>query len=109
MERLGLWGTGTAFETFQDFFSMVNQNGLGAIEQLSMEMKSSGMYVSRGLSFQEAEFEPLKIKLDAQQYALPYPRPPPNNTKNGPKTAAMSPTRCSRGTSRARWSIKFAR
>lgn len=28
---------------------------LGALEMLAMEMKAAGMYVSRGLSFREAE------------------------------------------------------
>ena len=28
---------------------------LGALEMLSMEMKAAGMYVSRGLSYQETE------------------------------------------------------
>ena len=34
MERLGLWGPGTAFETFDAFQAMVSRNGLGAVEQL---------------------------------------------------------------------------
>ncbi|XP_031566399.1 protein FORGETTER 1-like [Actinia tenebrosa] len=56
MERLGLWGVGTAFRSFQSFLDSITKRGLGAAEMLAMEMKASGMYVSRGLSFRQAEF-----------------------------------------------------
>ena len=35
-------------------FNSLSSN-LGALEMLAMEMKAAGMYVSRGLSFREAE------------------------------------------------------
>lgn len=55
MERLGLWGEGTAYKTFQNFLDTITQRGLGAAEMLAMEMKSAGVYLSRGLSFRQAE------------------------------------------------------
>ena len=55
MERLGLWGEGMAYKTFQAFLDTITQRGLGAAEMLAMEMKSAGVYVSRGLSFRQAE------------------------------------------------------
>ena len=58
MERLGLWGDGTAYKTFQNFLDTITQRGLGAAEMLAMEMKSAGVYVSRGLSFRQAEVGP---------------------------------------------------
>lgn len=35
-----------------------------------MEMKASGMYVSRGLSFQEAEFETVETSLTEEQVKM---------------------------------------
>ena len=55
MERLGLWGGGAPFKSFEHFLDSVQRRGLGVAEMLAMEMKASGMYVSRGLSFREAE------------------------------------------------------
>jgi hypothetical protein len=37
--------------------------------QLAMEMKQSGMYVSRGLSFQGADFNSMAVALTARQQA----------------------------------------
>eukprot|EP00731_Ephydatia_muelleri_P029060 Em0020g704a len=67
MERLGLWGEGTAYKTFQNFLDTITQRGLGAAEMLAMEMKSAGVYVSRGLSFRQAEFSSLKVVLSKEQ------------------------------------------
>jgi hypothetical protein len=55
MERLGLWGDGAPFKSFMEFLDTVQKKGLGVAEMLAMEMKSSGMYVSRGLSYRQAE------------------------------------------------------
>ena len=55
MERLGLWGEGLAFHNFDSFLESITRRGLGAAEMLAMEMKSAGVYVSRGLSYKQAE------------------------------------------------------
>ena len=55
MERLGLWGEGAPFRSFEQFLDTVHKKGLGMAEMLAMEMKMSGMYVSRGLSYKQAE------------------------------------------------------
>ena len=55
MERLGLWGEGAPFRSFEQFLDSVHRKGLGMAEMLAMEMKTSGMYVSRGLSYKQAE------------------------------------------------------
>ena len=57
MERLGLWGEGMAYKSFDNFLESITQRGLGAAEMLAMEMKSAGLYVSRGLSFKQAEVD----------------------------------------------------
>ena len=45
MERLGLWGEGAPFRSFEQFLDTVHKKGLGMAEMLAMEMKMSGMYV----------------------------------------------------------------
>ena len=46
--RLGLWGSGTPFESFKVFSETMEKRGVGALEMLALELKSSGAYVSRG-------------------------------------------------------------
>jgi hypothetical protein len=63
MERLGLWGPGTQFDSFNDFFTEMKNRGTGALEMLAIEMKASGGYVSRALGFKSAEFDVLEAEL----------------------------------------------
>ncbi|KAK7104354.1 uncharacterized protein [Littorina saxatilis] len=67
MERLGLWGDGAPFRSFVEFLDTVQKKGLGIAEMLAMEMKSSGMYVSRGLSYRQAEFMTVEVPLTSEQ------------------------------------------
>ncbi|EDV27087.1 uncharacterized protein TRIADDRAFT_54670 [Trichoplax adhaerens] len=67
MERLGLWGDNTAFKNVENFIQAMTTRGLGASEMLAMEMKAAGMYVSRGLSFESAEFHTVEINLTDEQ------------------------------------------
>ncbi|KAL4431062.1 hypothetical protein ABPG75_006318 [Micractinium tetrahymenae] len=69
MERLGLWGPGAAFPNFQAFLDSMKRRGITFLEMLSMELKGDGLYVSRGLSFREAEFSELECRLSAAQVA----------------------------------------
>ena len=55
MERLGLWGTGTAFANFEDFKTCICGRNVGAMELVALDMKRRGMYISRQLSFKSAE------------------------------------------------------
>ena len=45
------------YKSFDNFLESITQRGLGAAEMLAMEMKSAGLYVSRGLSFKQAEVD----------------------------------------------------
>lgn len=67
MERLGLWGEGAPFKTFEGFLDTVHKKGLGMAEMLAMEMKMSGMYISRGLSYKQAEFVTIEAPLTTEQ------------------------------------------
>lgn len=62
--RLGLWGSGTPFESFRVFAETMDKRGVGALEMLALELKSSGAYVSRGLAWTRCEFDNVECALD---------------------------------------------
>ncbi|KAG7488063.1 hypothetical protein MATL_G00029300 [Megalops atlanticus] len=64
MSRLGIWGEGTPFKTFDDFLHAIEKRGVGAMEIVAMDMKVSGMYIARQLSFSGVSFRIEEISLD---------------------------------------------
>ena len=56
MQRLGLWGTGTAYESFSALASTLSQGGIAFLEMLCCDIKSKGAFLSRQLSFQGCGF-----------------------------------------------------
>ncbi|XP_051978110.1 protein strawberry notch homolog 2-like isoform X2 [Xyrauchen texanus] len=64
MSRLGIWGEGTPFRTFDDFLHAIEKRGVGAMEIVAMDMKVSGMYIARQLSFSGVSFCIEEISLD---------------------------------------------
>ncbi|XP_029904737.1 strawberry notch homolog 2b isoform X2 [Myripristis murdjan] len=64
MSRLGIWGEGTPFKTFEDFLHAIEKRGVGAMEIVAMDMKVSGMYIARQLSFSGVSFRIEEIGLD---------------------------------------------
>lgn len=70
MERLGLWGHGTSFPTFDSFADDISARGLGALEMVSMELKQAGAYVSRALSFHNCAFEIVEAEIPAELQEL---------------------------------------
>ncbi len=65
--RLGLWGAGTNYPSFESFRASFEKKGVGAMEMLALEMKQSGSFVARTLSWDGAEFESIKVKLSKEQ------------------------------------------
>uniref|UniRef100_A0A3B3DL84 Protein strawberry notch homolog 2 n=1 Tax=Oryzias melastigma TaxID=30732 RepID=A0A3B3DL84_ORYME len=65
MSRLGIWGEGTPFRTFEDFLHAIEKRGVGAMEIVAMDMKVSGMYIARQLSFSGVSFRIEEIGLDS--------------------------------------------
>jgi hypothetical protein len=49
--RLGLWGPGTAFAGREQFISEIRDGGIAAMELVARDLKASGLYLSRALSF----------------------------------------------------------
>lgn len=66
MVRLGMWGTGTPFPTFNDFIMAVEKRGVGAMEIVAMDMKLRGMYIARQLSFHGVTFKIEEVPLSKQ-------------------------------------------
>ncbi|XP_036442548.1 protein strawberry notch homolog 2 isoform X2 [Colossoma macropomum] len=64
MSRLGIWGEGTPFRAFEDFLHAIEKRGVGAMEIVAMDMKVSGMYIARQLSFSGVSFRIEEIGLD---------------------------------------------
>ncbi|XP_034036189.1 protein strawberry notch homolog 2 isoform X2 [Thalassophryne amazonica] len=64
MSRLGIWGEGTPFRSFDDFLHAIEKRGVGAMEIVAMDMKVSGMYIARQLSFSGVSFCIEEIGLD---------------------------------------------
>ncbi|KAG9343655.1 hypothetical protein JZ751_013826 [Albula glossodonta] len=64
MSRLGIWGEGTPFKTFDEFLHAIEKRGVGAMEIVAMDMKVSGMYMARQLSFSGVSFRIEEIGLD---------------------------------------------
>ncbi|KAM9461861.1 strawberry notch homolog 2b isoform 2-T2 [Clarias gariepinus] len=71
MSRLGIWGEGTQFKTFDDFLHAIEKRGVGAMEIVAMDMKVSGMYIARQLSFSGVSFRIEEISLD-DDFTLVY-------------------------------------
>lgn len=63
MVRLGIWGGGTPFPTFNDFIAAVERRGVGAMEIVAMDMKLRGMYIARQLSFHGVTFRIQEVRV----------------------------------------------
>uniref|UniRef100_A0A8C3U8Y4 Strawberry notch homolog 2 n=1 Tax=Catharus ustulatus TaxID=91951 RepID=A0A8C3U8Y4_CATUS len=71
MSRLGIWGEGTPFRAFDEFLHAIEKRGVGAMEIVAMDMKVSGMYIARQLSFTGVTFRIEEIPLD-ENYKARY-------------------------------------
>ena len=67
LERLGLWGPGTGFDSFQDFASSISSGGLAAMELVARDMKSMGDYMARSISYDGVQYETITHPLNEVQ------------------------------------------
>ncbi|EDV22204.1 uncharacterized protein TRIADDRAFT_29150, partial [Trichoplax adhaerens] len=63
MNRLGIWGKGTPFQEFENFIHAIDKGGVSAMELVAMDMKMSGVYMARQLSFTGVTFNIQEIPL----------------------------------------------
>ena len=68
--RLGLWGPETAFADREQFISSIRQGGIAAMELVARDLKATGLYSARALSFAGVEYEILRHELTPEQVAI---------------------------------------
>jgi hypothetical protein len=61
--RLGLWGEGSAFKTRAEFIAVFESGDIADLEQVTLSLKASGVYVARSLSFEGVEVVNLPVTL----------------------------------------------
>lgn len=64
MTRLGIWGGGTAYATFNEFCNAIERRGVGAMELVAVDLKMRGSYIARQLSFKTTSFAIRIAELD---------------------------------------------
>lgn len=67
LERLGLWGKGTAFNDLNDFIEKISSGGLAAMELVARDMKAMGVYMARSISYDEVKYDTLQHDLTPMQ------------------------------------------
>ncbi len=71
LDRLGLWGPGTAFPNgFNEFQAQIGRGGISAMELIARELKAHGKYVSRTLSFKGVTYGEAEHPLTQEQKEL---------------------------------------
>ena len=68
--RLGLWGPETAFADREQFIGAIRQGGIAAMELVARDLKATGLYAARALSFAGVEYEVLRHELTPEQVAV---------------------------------------
>ncbi|RMB09024.1 strawberry notch family protein [Eilatimonas milleporae] len=69
--RLGLWGTDDIpFHSREDFMSAMQEGGLAALELVCRDLKASGLYMARTLSFAGVTYEIVECALTPDQAAI---------------------------------------
>lgn len=68
--RLGLWGPETAFASREAFISEIRAGGIAAMELVARDLKATGLYMARALSFAGVEYDILRHELTPEQVAV---------------------------------------
>lgn len=67
LDRLGLWGKGTAFNDLNDFIEKISNGGLAAMELVARDMKSMGVYMARSISYDDVKYDTIQHDLTPMQ------------------------------------------
>ena len=70
LDRLDLWGNQSPFSSYNDLASALKAHGAPLMELLSIQMRASGAYVSRQLSFSNITMENVLINLTSKEKAM---------------------------------------
>ncbi|CAH0357183.1 strawberry notch family protein [Sphingobium sp. CECT 9361] len=68
--RLGLWGPETAFADREQFISGIRKGGIAAMELVARDLKATGLYMARALSFAGVEYDILRHELTPAQIEI---------------------------------------
>lgn len=68
--RLGLWGPGTGFTDRNGFMAAMDGGGIAAMEIVARDLKATGLYTARALSFAGVEYDPLEHRLTPDQIGI---------------------------------------
>ena len=61
--RLGMWGAGTCFPDRSTFIKTFEGGGIADLEQVTLSLKSAGLYIARSLSFEGVDTRHLAVTL----------------------------------------------
>lgn len=71
LERLGLWQDASMpFDSRNDFIAKIEKGGIAAMEIVCRDLKASGVYMARSLSFAGVEYNTVVHELTPQQTEL---------------------------------------
>ncbi len=68
--RLGLWGPDTAFADREQFISSIRKGGIAAMELVARDLKATGLYMARALSFAGVDYDILQHELTLAQIEI---------------------------------------
>jgi predicted RNA methylase len=68
--RLGLWGPQTAFPDRTAFVEGIRKGGIAAMELVARDLKATGLYAARALSFAGVEYDVLEHRLTSEQISV---------------------------------------
>lgn len=70
LDRLGLWGAGTAFENKRAFVDAITAGGIASMELAARDMKALGLYLARSLSYGDVTYDTMQHALSTEQAGM---------------------------------------
>lgn len=68
--RLGIWGPETSFKDRRAFISCFERGDIGDLEQVTLSLKASGVYVARSISYEGVEVVHLPVTLTNEERSM---------------------------------------
>lgn len=65
--RLGLWGPETPFETRRHFIGAFEEGDIGDLEQVTLSLKASGLYIARSITYDGVDVVNLPLVLTREE------------------------------------------
>lgn len=68
--RLGIWGEDTPFPDRRTFISAFEHGNMGDLEQVTLSLKASGVYIARSISYEGVEVVHLPVMLTNEERGI---------------------------------------